>query len=685
MAIGTSNVNKLAPSTPDSEVDEFSPQAYRPEIDGLRALAVLSVIINHFNKDLLPSGYLGVDIFFVISGFVITSSLYNRRQKNLREFLCSFYARRIKRLVPAHVVCAVITSILICLFNPAPMASLKTGIASLFGISNLYLLRQEADYFGDAIQLNAFTHTWSLGVEEQFYFFFPFIVWFTRFGRRLSMNRMYLPAVLAVLAITSLLGFIQLRGTNQSAVYFLMPTRVWELGVGALAFIVMTNSGAGRLSSLLRLVPLPVSLAIGVVLFMPLQLWVYATTAAVILTALLIVSVHPQCAVYTTFTHPTIVNLGRISYSLYLWHWSILSISRWTIGIHWWSVPLQAGLIVIAAIWSYRYVEKPLRSAEWSSVQWKTLLYGIATLIGTAGLLACLLTPLGKHLFLGTQLKMIAIGPQSLTETYSLTAGSSAWSGEPCVLANNSQVGKKISIEECTLGDFSSSTRRILVVGNSFSATMVQAFDQLVLSDNYAVTITSAWGASPVPEIPNTGRTWDKVNDYYWEKVIPSLASRLREDDWVFLVNDLESLSPEQSSRSSEQVLRQLERGLEVFSDQLSRSKVRLAVLHGLPFAREAQCEPTQAQEQWFAPFGSPCFFLSKEQTVARRAKLDGILSALRRQGKITLVDLMDLFCPGTTCTYHAMNGQMLYRDVFSHPSVEAVRLAAPIIRESFR
>ena len=101
---------------------------YRPEIDGLRAFAVVAVIINHFNKEILPNGYLGVDIFFAISGFVITSSLYQRPSKNFKYFISGFYERRIKRLVPALSVFVLITSIAICLFNPNPVVSLQTGL-----------------------------------------------------------------------------------------------------------------------------------------------------------------------------------------------------------------------------------------------------------------------------------------------------------------------------------------------------------------------------------------------------------------------------------------------------------------------------------------------------------------------------------------------------------------------------
>ena len=160
-------------STSFKESQSYIKNRYRPDIDGLRAFAVVAVIINHFNKDLLPGGYLGVDIFFVISGFVITSSLYQRPSKNFNDFISGFYERRIKRLVPALSVFVLITSITICLFNPAPGTTLRTGLSSLFGLSNLYLLRTATDYFAESTELNVFTHTWSLGVEEQFYILFP--------------------------------------------------------------------------------------------------------------------------------------------------------------------------------------------------------------------------------------------------------------------------------------------------------------------------------------------------------------------------------------------------------------------------------------------------------------------------------------------------------------------------------
>jgi peptidoglycan/LPS O-acetylase OafA/YrhL len=652
--------------------------SYRPEIDGIRAFAVTAVIINHFSKELLPSGYLGVDIFFVISGFVITSSLASRPSKNFRDFLAGFYTRRIKRLVPALVLFVLITSILICLFNPTPGASLKTGITSLFGLSNLYLLRQSTDYFAASIELNVFTHTWSLGVEEQFYFLFPFLVWFTGFGRLATKGSRNLFWVMGVLSVTSLIAFVYSYKTNQPAAYFLMPTRLWEMGAGCLLFLSLKHFNR-FFRTLDKVPPLIVTAAVVAVLFVPLQFAVQATFAIVVLTAVLITCLRSETAAYNLFTHPRVVYIGLISYSLYLWHWGVLSLSRWTIGIHWWSMPLQIALMLLLSIASYRYVETPLRRSDWSAARWKSIGYGL----GASAISAVLLFSLTKipNLYTGQSPSLVEVGVPSLTNTYSLKQVNSLWKGDKCVLSDNSQVGKKILVEDCTLGNFSNAKKRVMVLGNSFSTAFTQAFDDLVVLDGYSVTITSSWGASPVKEIPNNG-TWDKANYYYWDSVVPSLINRLRPGDWVFLINDMAQFSPKYRTSETNKMLKQLESGLEALSGKLSARGIRLAILHGNPFAREANCQPVIASKQWFAPFGGPCQLPSRRESLLRRDNLNNVLVSLEAEGKIHIVDIFDVFCPEEQCTYNAKNGQLLYRDEFSHPSVEGVRLSSSIIRK---
>jgi len=377
--------------------------SYSPEIDGLRALAIVVVIINHFNKNLMPSGYLGVDIFFVISGFVITSSLASRPSKGLGDFLLGFYVRRIKRLVPALVLCVLITSVVICLFDPQPVASLKTGIASLFGLSNLYLLKEATDYFGTWAEINVFNHTWSLGVEEQFYLFFPFLVWSSGCSRLTAKGPRNLFWLVGVSAVASLIAFIYLNGVNQPAAYFLMPARLWELGIGCLLFLVLRNGRLQGFASNTRSFAVMGFLVAS--MFIPFQYTVQATIIVVLLTAVLIASLRSDTIVYSLLASSGVVYIGRISYSLYLWHWSILAIGRWTIGNEWWAVPVQVALMVLLAAASYHYVETPLRRAEWSKARWKSVAYGLSASCCSAVLLGILLSAHGRALYTGTEFK----------------------------------------------------------------------------------------------------------------------------------------------------------------------------------------------------------------------------------------------------------------------------------------
>ena len=324
-------------------------RAYRPDIDGLRALAVIAVILNHLNDRLLPGGYLGVDIFFVISGFVITTSLRHRPAERLPQFLADFFARRCRRLVPALAVCVLISGLTAWFIDPKPAASLNTGLTALAGLSNFYLLRISQDYFAPAAVLNLFTQTWSLGVEEQFYLLFPLLVWICGLSRASQGSKNLFRACLG-LSILSVVALLLLPGKDGGAAYFLVFGRLWELGCGCMAALAgplkrRAWAWVGLATIVLTLAaPIPPSVLVSLCVVPPTVLLILSGGAPALL------------------ARRPVVAVGRMSYSLYLWHWPVVSASVLVFGDdRWHSLKLMAAILPLAAA-SYWLVERPART-----------------------------------------------------------------------------------------------------------------------------------------------------------------------------------------------------------------------------------------------------------------------------------------------------------------------------------
>ena len=329
----------------------------RDDIQGLRAIAVLAVIVNHFYATALPSGFLGVDIFFVISGYVITTSLQSKEYESFGEYIREFYSRRLRRILPALVVCVIISSALICAVNPNPDISLLTGALSLIGVSNIFLWVQSLDYFSPAAKSNIFTQTWSLGVEEQFYLFYPIaIYWLCKKKKFLSSQ--ILPMIMGSCVI-SLATFLYLQNNSQSTSFYIPIFRFWELGLGCLICFL---PGPRLIKNALFINS---SLVILVSTFFFEDNFISASTLIVtILTAFIIWYKFEDSKTYKLLSTRLLVHIGAISYSLYLYHWTILVIARWTYGINILTIPYILFFIIFFSYFSYLFIERPFRAKK---------------------------------------------------------------------------------------------------------------------------------------------------------------------------------------------------------------------------------------------------------------------------------------------------------------------------------
>jgi peptidoglycan/LPS O-acetylase OafA/YrhL len=367
---------------------------YRPDIDGLRAIAVISVIVYHINKDWLPGGFVGVDVFFVISGFLITSIIWRNLQGDTFS-LADFYLRRIRRIVPVMMV-VVATTLLAGALLLLPDALDRLSTSSLYALgsaANIYFwLNLNDDYFAESSDQEPLLHLWSLGVEEQFYLIWPLLLMLIVSVRR----RPYLIAlsVSVAIAVASYALGEALNETNAKFSYFMLPTRAGELMTGAILAIVqskMRRGAASRQALLPEIVALCGLGLIGYSLFFlddtsPFPGWnaLYPCIGAA---ALIGAGSRSRLLGYSLAIKP-IVAVGLLSYSLYLWHWPILAFVRYFYGTVSSAHALAAVVGMLVLSWlSYRFVEQPARHVVWAGrKQVAALLVAPAVLVAVPAL-----------------------------------------------------------------------------------------------------------------------------------------------------------------------------------------------------------------------------------------------------------------------------------------------------------
>jgi len=353
----------------------------RNDIQGLRAISVLLVVAYHAGLP-LPGGFFGVDIFFVISGFVITSSLNREYESSGTIKFKNFYFRRFKRLAP-NLALVIFAVMIITPFLLTPletkMSTATTGLAALFSVSNFNLILGELNYFAPNSQANLLLHTWSLSVEEQIYFAFPiFLTLIFRIRKKLSNNLIFL--LLGVITAASLL--LSILGDQQRAAFFghYSPiVRVWEFLFGA---ILAIKTKTGRMTNV-RMSANYGFIGLTMILMSALfvssdnssykLLTIFPVTGAVMI---IISGLEPSNRFSELISKKYFVKIGNASYAIYLWHWPIIAITREVISNNLSALLIAAVLSFIPAILSFHYIESPIKLMTLSGV-FKKLKFGL--------------------------------------------------------------------------------------------------------------------------------------------------------------------------------------------------------------------------------------------------------------------------------------------------------------------
>jgi peptidoglycan/LPS O-acetylase OafA/YrhL len=495
---------------------------HRRDIEGLRAVAVLLVVAYHCGLPLVTGGYIGVDVFFVISGFLITGLLLRELRSTGTLSIPGFYARRALRLLPAATVVVVATVAAATWWLP-PLR--RDGIfldalhTTFYGI-NYRLASIGTDYLGAEGDPSPLQHFWSLAVEEQFYLIWPPLLLAVAVGlrRRRAFDTTRVYAVLAAVVVGSFLLSVWQTGANASWAYFGAHTRAWELGIGALVAVA-----AGTLERLSRGTAVWLSVAglaaIGgsAIAYSPATAFPGSAALLPVLGTAAVIA--GGCAQPSRLlSGAALQGIGRLSYSWYLWHWPFLIIAPFALGSDpaWWLKVLIAAAAFVAAMLTYALVENPLRHlAALRERPWRGVIAGVAMSALSASL-CLLITAVATHAERGSSYRAEALTPATFNAN-TLQQLIAASVDAPAVPANLTPKLARAGSDKpqlyrdgcsgdfndpevktpCAYGDLTSPTT-VVIFGDSHAGHWFPALEKIALARQWklVVVIKSACSAA---------------------------------------------------------------------------------------------------------------------------------------------------------------------------------------------
>lgn len=488
---------------------------YRAEIDGLRALAVVPVILFHAGFELFSGGFVGVDVFFVISGYLITTILIEDIE-NKRFSIVNFYERRARRILPALFFVMLVCILFAWMWMlPSQMKDFSQSLVAVSLFASNILFWRESGYFAAAAEEKPLLHTWSLAVEEQYYVLFPiFLTLAWRFGR----NRVFW--MIVVMAAISLLvsewGWRNRAGAN----FYLAPTRAWELFAGSIAAFIVQKNGVQKNNSLALL-------GLAAIFF---SIFAYDETTSfpsvyalvpVIGVVLLVLFADKETLAARVLGTKIFVGIGLVSYSAYLWHQPLFAFARIRLVEH----PSEALMVTLSIIsialgyLSWRYVEKPFRGGKKKIFNQKLIFLWPFAFFITLGVIG--------HLSNGY------VSREKFEEIrhFENVKNEAASGFQYC--ASNAMYIEGVKGSICKIGDRLSEPQGILW-GDSYAGSALYGINQLLTQRGLSYIAILSNGCPPMPGISRAKNTSDCTYDRH-QVVVDWFKSRedLKELIWV--------------------------------------------------------------------------------------------------------------------------------------------------------
>jgi peptidoglycan/LPS O-acetylase OafA/YrhL len=650
---------------------------YRPDIDGLRALSVLGVLFYHLDHSYLPGGFTGVDVFFVISGFVVTGAMEGRTRDRLFGFMADFYARRLARIVPALVLTLGVTILLDVLFIPVSWLSnqnVTLGLSAFFGVSNWVLQKGQETYFTPRLDYDPYLHTWSLGVEEQFYLLAPLMLFFVLRSDRQEL-RPWVTGLLLILAFASL-GFAAFTTSSMPTLaFYSVFSRFFELAAGVLLYLMtsgVNNPNSGRFDKWTA----GFGLALIVLSFwradetqMP---WPCALMP--VFGALLLIGgarLEPRDPLRRLLSAQPCVWLGKRSYALYLWHWPVDVVLRWTTGLESISARICAILIsLLLAAMSTALIEKPLRHHP-ALERWPRMgriYFFLALVIAGAGI----------SNFLFDHRARLSLSQVSRHE-YDWYAGHRMFAPKlgvrQCAVKINEVPLPFGSVtqflpERCSEGE---SKTALYVVGDSHALMLAPSLEQASAELGLRVNLLSLEGC-PYLNFRNPLKEREPRCQKHFEPLKRYLLEEGRSGDLILIANLMLMRFADQNQRypipdmqaylyggnyaeRAQVVHAEIEALLRVYQEKGLR-----VILWAPPPIYKA---PTFRCSDWFNRHNPICEGdgqMSQHELGALRGPILAEMKRLEESG-VTVFDAFPILCPEETCRVMAPNGRPLFFD----------------------
>jgi peptidoglycan/LPS O-acetylase OafA/YrhL len=638
--------------------------SFRPDIEGLRGIAVLLVVAFHAHVWPWRGGFLGVDIFFVLSGYLITALLLQELETSGTLSLVGFYARRARRLLPAAAV-VVVFVVVAGIFLLSPIEQIrysKTALATTMYVSNLWFIRQSSDYFAADTANNPLLHTWSLAVEEQFYFVWPVLVWV---AFRLSRSRIGLCKILGGMSVLSLVACIWLTRTNQPWAFFGSPPRAWEFGIGGIACMVpvslLTNKHGKSIVSWAGLL-----VVLGAAIwFRPGEAFPGSRALIPALaTALMLIvgAAEISAGAGKMLAHPILQWFVRLSYSWYLWHWPLLIYAAVIFPrISVYGRLLAVTVALLAAFLTQHAIENPVRFN-------RGLMARPALCLGLAGVLMVVSLSISLGSYRLSKSRELVPGQrmlQALVDEYSPLSNSGC-------IANFGET----RAHPCVFGDKQSDTT-VALFGDSHAAHWFPAFEKIAQERKWKL-VTFLKFACPTADVPvfnfRLGRVETECAQWRTDAITQITALHPN----LIVVGNSSSYvnTPNRPEGYGTSTAAEWEEGTRRTVAAFDRAGLRTVVFHDVPLPRMDVpiCLSRAMAHRWYSETWCTSPRTDALDPDVLRAEQEAV-TGLRA---VSVVDFSDVFCDASTCEVE-VQGEPIYRDQ-DHMDAAFSRSLAPML-----